>query len=70
MLKAGSDVNQHCLCFVRIIQNMEEHLSHPLAWRFIDLTDTNSLDNDAQERLSNLRDNKVIGALNRLNVSR
>ena len=70
MLKFATTANDHCLCIVRLIEDMNSNLTHRLAWRFIDQTNEGEVDKDAQERLGNLRDLKVISILNRLNVAR
>jgi hypothetical protein len=62
------NVDAQCLCYVRIIEDINENLSHSLAWRFIDLIDNENIDGEAQAYLRNLRDDKVRNALHASNI--
>lgn len=67
----GSAID-HCLCFVRIIEDMASHLDHEKAWRFIDVltSDPKALDDEAQSILSKLRDEKIVEKLQDNNITR
>ena len=67
---AQRDVNAHALCFVRIIDDMHEHLSASKAWRFIDVRAPGLLDDDAQKQLQQLRDELVPAHLQKENIHR
>ncbi|CAD5119220.1 DgyrCDS7852 [Dimorphilus gyrociliatus] len=47
-----------CVCFIRHIEDLQEHLEHPAdrVWRYIDIRD-DQIDTNAQSSLSALRDN-------------
>ena len=67
---APGDPNSQCLCYIRIIEDMLEHLSHSLAWRFIDVSSApdSLLDTEAQQLLVQLRDERLLKALNTSNI--
>ncbi|KAK3105389.1 hypothetical protein FSP39_024054, partial [Pinctada imbricata] len=64
ILQAPGSAPDHCLCFVRMIDDIEEHLDHRLAWRFID-KDGDKVDTEAQKILQSLREEKVPYKLNK-----
>ncbi|ELU16966.1 hypothetical protein CAPTEDRAFT_23665, partial [Capitella teleta] len=68
VFKTKGDINNQCLCYIRIIEDITENLSHSLAWRFIDLVDNANLDIEAQGYLERLRDNRLVQALETSNV--
>ena len=72
ILKLSNDVADHCLCFVRIIEDLTDHLDHSKAWRFIDMlsTDSKMIDSEAQLILSQLRDEKITQKLQNFNITR
>ncbi|XP_045162803.2 NACHT and WD repeat domain-containing protein 2-like [Mercenaria mercenaria] len=72
ILKLPDSAADHCLCFVRIIEDITSHLDHDKAWRFIDVltSDSRSLDSEAQTILSRLRDEKIVEKLHDTNISR
>ncbi|KAH3755207.1 hypothetical protein DPMN_189897 [Dreissena polymorpha] len=72
ILKLPDSAADHCLCFVRIIDDITSHLDHSKAWRFIDVMTENpkSLDMEAQTILSRLRDEKLVRKLNNFNITR
>ena len=47
----------------------DEHLTHPKAWRFIDMM-SDDVDNDSQKQLTTLRDDKLKEKLIQDNVFR
>lgn len=51
-------VNDQCLGFIRLITDIDNHLSHQVAWRFIDKRDE-QLDFEAQDLMKNLRDQEL-----------
>ncbi|KAK3582783.1 hypothetical protein CHS0354_035720 [Potamilus streckersoni] len=59
ILNFPGDPTEHCLCFVRIIEDLEKNLHHPKAWRFIDMIQENKVDEESQQILSSLRDEKI-----------
>ncbi len=63
------NANDRCLCFVRIIDDIEKNIDHPKAWRYIDMTES-LVDRDAQEQLAQLRDAKISEALAGENLHR
>ncbi|KAL4221581.1 NACHT and WD repeat domain-containing protein 2 [Mactra antiquata] len=65
-------VAEHCLCFVRIIEDVTSHLNHEKAWRFVDVlsTEPSSLDMEAQSILSKLRDERIVQKLQNTNINR
>ena len=69
LFQSPVDPNDKCLCFVRIISDIEKNIDHPKAWRYIDMTDF-LIDHDAQEQLASLRDAKVREKLASENVHR
>ena len=72
ILKLYGDVMDHCLCFVRIIQDIDDHLDHSKAPRFIDMLSSNDkrVDVEAQVILSQLRDEKLTRRLQNINLQR
>ena len=69
IFRSASDPNDKCLCFVRIIEDIDDHLTHPKAWRFIDMM-SDDVDNDSQKQLTTLRDDKLKEKLIQDNVFR
>ncbi|WAR13694.1 NWD2-like protein [Mya arenaria] len=71
ILRLPDSAADHCLCFVRIIEDITNHLDHSKAWRFIDVLTENqrALDNEAQTILGELRDDKIVKKLNNFNIS-
>ena len=60
MLNAtATDASLNCLCFIRSIVNLKEHLSEPKARQYLDLTDGDELDDEAQSMLAVLQSEKV-----------
>ena len=55
------------LCFVRLISDLESHLDHHLAWRFIDMTGKD-IDTEAQGLLQQLRDKSLPQKIDRNNM--
>ena len=55
------------LCFVRRIIDLEHHLDHPLAWKFIDMIGSQT-DTDAQRLLVQLRDKTLPQKLGKANI--
>lgn len=51
-LKKDTMRNEHCLCFIRDIRNI--NLKHPKSWRFIEQNDDGSVNEEPMERLSHL----------------
>ena len=43
---------EHCLCFIRTISDLD--IGHPLAWRFIDLTESGEIDMEAKNMVEGL----------------
>lgn len=72
ILELPDSAADHCLCFVRIIEDLTSHLDHNKACRFIDvMTDKpDRLDIEAQSILCQLRDDKIVRKLNNLNITR
>ena len=58
VLRATADPDKHCMCFVRVIEDIAEHLEHPRVSRFIDLT-SDGVDTEAQNSLVSLRDESI-----------
>ena len=52
------DPNKHCLSHIRVIGDITDHLSHQVAWRFIDMSGSD-IDTEAQNHLINLRDVEI-----------
>ena len=69
LFQSHVDPNDKCLCFVRIIDDIEKNIDHPKAWRYIDMTDS-LVDRDAQQQLTSLRDGKINEKLANENVHR
>ena len=69
LFQSRVDPNDKCLCFVRIIDDIEKNIDHPKAWRYIDMTDS-LVDHDAQQQLASLRDGKINEKLANENVHR
>ena len=69
LFQSPSDPNDKCLCFVRIIDDMENNINHPKAWRYIDMAGS-LVDHQAQQQLAALRDEKINGKLANANVHR
>ena len=65
IFRSPGDPDTQCLCFVRIIEDVLSHLSHEKAWRFIDMVGS-EVDNEAQQYLSHLRDEKIAKAVKNL----
>ena len=72
ILKLHDNVTDHCLCFVRIIEDITDHLDHSKAWRFIDMVsaDAKMIDSEAQTILTQLRDDKLTQKLENFNITR
>ncbi|KAL3862495.1 hypothetical protein ACJMK2_008455 [Sinanodonta woodiana] len=70
ILNFPGDPTEHCLCFVRIIEDLEQNLNHPKAWRFIDMVQENKVDEESQQILSTLRDEKIIQKLKDFCITR
>ena len=72
ILKLHDNVTDHCLCFVRIIEDITDHLDHSKAPRFIDMlsSDNKMIDSEAQVILSQLRDEKITQKLKSINIRR
>ncbi len=70
MQTAPKDPTKHCLAFVRLIQDLEDNLDHPMAWRFIDLDQNGRIDSEVQHRLDQLRDEKLLTFLKSMNLHR
>lgn len=72
ILKVPDSAADNCLCFVRIIEDITQHLDHSKAWRFIDVMTENprQLDNEAQDILGKLRDEKIVKKLRHFNITR
>lgn len=70
ILKTAAKPRNHCLCFIRIIDDIKRHLNHNKAWRFIDMVNQEKIDEEAQEILTNLRDNQVLDKMENSNISK
>ena len=70
LLKQAEGANDHCLCFIRIINDLDTNLDHPKAWRYVDMGEGGRLDEDAKRHLEKLRDSLVVSKLERKNVYR
>ncbi|KAL3862492.1 hypothetical protein ACJMK2_008453 [Sinanodonta woodiana] len=70
ILNFPGDPTEHCLCFVRIIEDLEQNLHHQKAWRFIDMVQQNKVDEESQQILSSLRDEKIIRKLEDFNITK
>lgn len=72
ILELPDSATDHCLCFVRIIEDITSHLDHSKACRFIDVVNSNPgcLDSEAQGILSKLRDDKIVKKLHNFNITR
>ncbi|KAK3582782.1 hypothetical protein CHS0354_035720 [Potamilus streckersoni] len=70
ILNFPGDPTEHCLCFVRIIEDLEKNLHHQKAWRFIDMIQENKVDEESQQILSSLRDEKIIHKLEDFNITK
>ena len=75
IFQAPGDPNDHCICFVRIIDDLVDHLTDSLTSRYLDLkqparddNDRDCLDEEAQTQLATLRDQRVGKILNKDNV--
>ena len=58
--KSQSRQEDTCLCIMRRIPDIEQHLNDPKAPKFIDLVQTNTIDGEAQQLLGQLRESKVL----------
>lgn len=65
-----SKTSEECLCFVRIIEDIDNHLNHPKAWRFIDMIEGQTVDSEAQNILKRLRDQSIVEKMNFSNIER
>ncbi|OWF43078.1 NACHT and WD repeat domain-containing protein 2-like [Mizuhopecten yessoensis] len=70
ILKTAGKPKNHCLCFIRIIDDLQFHLRHNKASRFIDMVNQEKVDEEAQEILSNLRDETVFSKMESSNISK
>ncbi|XP_061189796.1 NACHT and WD repeat domain-containing protein 2-like [Saccostrea echinata] len=58
ILKSPGNPVDHCLCFVRIIEDIDKNLGHSKAWRYIDMTGS-TINQEAQKLLNQLREDKL-----------
>ncbi|XP_056004736.1 NACHT and WD repeat domain-containing protein 2-like [Ostrea edulis] len=58
ILKSPGNPAEHCLCFVRIIEDISYNLGHSKAWRYIDMSG-NTINQEAQELLDKLREDRL-----------
>lgn len=67
ILKSDTDPSRSCLCFIRIIEDLDNNLSDNIAWRFIDMKNS-VIDTEAQQLLQALRDEKVAKTVKEKNI--
>lgn len=72
ILELPDTATDHCLCFVRIIEDITSHLDHRMACRFIDVVASkpDSVDAEAQSILQQLREDKIVKKLQKFNITR
>lgn len=58
ILKSPGNPLDHCLCFVRIIEDIHNNLGHSKVWRYIDMTG-NEINQESQTLLNQLRENRI-----------
>lgn len=70
VFEAKGDLSIQCLCYIRIIEDIYKHLTHALAWRFVDIdaSGDGNIDAEAQEILTKLRDDRLVNALQKANI--
>ncbi len=69
LFQSSGDPNDKCLCFVRIIDDINKNTDHPKAWRYTDMTDS-LVDQEAQKQLTELRDKMIQQKLSKDNFHR
>jgi hypothetical protein len=58
ILKSPGNPAEHCLCFVRIIEDIYNNLGHSKAWRYIDMSGS-TINQEAQGLLDKLREDRL-----------
>lgn len=69
LLKSKTDPSLSCVCFIRIIDDIDKYLDHQMAPRYIDIMEQ-KVDTLAQLKLTKLRDEEVAKTLTDKNIFR
>ncbi len=67
ILDAQGIKDDHCVCFVRILENIEDHTDSKITRRYLDVNGK-EVDTEAQEWLNKLRDKDVPAQLGKANI--